>query len=211
MIAGTASTAVQTGLAFQKGAFAFATADLVMPEGVDWSAREVYDGLSMRIVRAYDINNDKFPCRLDILYGYQTLRAQLAARYHKLSVIREGFGPFLWGTMKAIDLIGRALRLLSVADANESPDAPMYQDALSVLNVMLAEWTQADIGQTDAAFATLQSTVAEQADSDAIAYQLACVLPLSTALTWHPAFWMPPSRDESAASSLLRTGRNQFS
>lgn len=75
--------------------------------------------------------------------------------------------------MKAIDLIGRALRLLSVADANESPDAPMYQDALSVLNVMLAEWTQADIGQTDAAFATLQSTVAEQADSDAIAYQLA--------------------------------------
>lgn len=82
VIAGTASTAVQTGLAFQKGAFAFATADLVMPEGVDWAAREVYDGLSMRIVRAYDINNDKFPCRLDILYGYQTLRAQLAARYH---------------------------------------------------------------------------------------------------------------------------------
>ena len=82
VIAGTLSTAVQTGLAFQKGAFAFATADLVMPEGVDWAAREVYDGLSMRIVRAYDINNDKFPCRLDILYGYKTLRAQLATRYH---------------------------------------------------------------------------------------------------------------------------------
>ena len=79
---GTASTPVQTGLAFQKGAFAFATADLVMPEGVDWSAREVYDGLSMRIVRAYDINNDAFPCRLDILYGYKTLRPQLACRYH---------------------------------------------------------------------------------------------------------------------------------
>jgi hypothetical protein len=30
----------------------------------------------------YDINNDKFPCRLDVLYGYKTLRAQLAARYH---------------------------------------------------------------------------------------------------------------------------------
>lgn len=82
VIAGTASAAVQTGLAFQKGAFAFATADLVMPEGVDWAAREVYDGLSMRIVRAYDINNDKFPCRLDLLYGYKTLRAQLATRYH---------------------------------------------------------------------------------------------------------------------------------
>lgn len=80
--AGTASTAVQSGLAFQKGAFAFATADLIMPEGVDWSAREVFDGISMRIVRAYDINNDKFPCRLDVLYGYKTLRPQLACRYH---------------------------------------------------------------------------------------------------------------------------------
>lgn len=80
--AGTASTAVQTGLAFQKGAFAFATADLVMPSGVDFAAREVMDGISMRIVRNYDIVNDKFPCRLDVLYGYKTLRAQLAARYH---------------------------------------------------------------------------------------------------------------------------------
>jgi hypothetical protein len=80
--AGTASTAVQTGLAFQKGAFAFATADLVMPEGVDFARREVMDGISMRIVRAYDINNDQFPCRLDVLYGYKTLRPQLAVRYH---------------------------------------------------------------------------------------------------------------------------------
>ncbi len=79
---GTASTAVQTGLAFQKGAFAFATADLVLPDGVHFAAREVYDGISLRIVRAYDINTDKFPCRIDVLYGYKTLRAQLAARYH---------------------------------------------------------------------------------------------------------------------------------
>jgi hypothetical protein len=79
---GTASTAVGTSLLYQKEAFAFATADLVMPNGVDFAARRVMDGLSMRIVRAYDINNDKFPCRLDILYGYATLRAQLAARLH---------------------------------------------------------------------------------------------------------------------------------
>jgi hypothetical protein len=80
--AGTLSTAVQTGLAFQKGAFAFATADLIMPKGVDFAAREVMDGISMRIVRAYDINNDQFPCRLDVQYGYKTLRPQLAVRYH---------------------------------------------------------------------------------------------------------------------------------
>jgi hypothetical protein len=79
---GTASTAVGTSLLFQKEAFAFATADLTMPKGVDFSAREVLDGISMRIVRQYDITNDKFPCRLDILYGYKTIRPQLAARFH---------------------------------------------------------------------------------------------------------------------------------
>lgn len=80
--AGTASAADDTGLAYHKQAFAFATADLQMPRGVDMSAREVQDGISMRLVRQYDINSDKFPCRLDILYGYKTVRPQLACRLH---------------------------------------------------------------------------------------------------------------------------------
>ena len=79
-IAGTASTAHGISLAFHKDAFAFATADLVMPKGVDFASRQVLDGISMRIVRAYDISEDQFPCRLDVMYGYKTLRAQLAAR-----------------------------------------------------------------------------------------------------------------------------------
>jgi len=78
--AGTASTAHGISLAYQKGAFAFATADLVMPRGVDFGAREVFDGISLRIVRQYDINNDNLPCRIDVLYGYKTLRPQLATR-----------------------------------------------------------------------------------------------------------------------------------
>lgn len=77
---GAASASWGQSLAFHKDAFTFATADLVMPKGVDFSDRQVYDGISMRIVRAYDINNDQFPCRLDVLYGYKTLRAQLACR-----------------------------------------------------------------------------------------------------------------------------------
>lgn len=81
-VAGTASTAVNTSMLFQKEAFAFATADLVMPKGVDFAAREVFDGISMRVVRQYDINNDKFPCRLDVLYGYKAIRPQLAVRVH---------------------------------------------------------------------------------------------------------------------------------
>jgi hypothetical protein len=76
----SASAIVTQSLAFQKDAFTFATADLIMPKGVDFSAREVYDGISMRVVRQYDINNDAFPCRLDVLYGYKTIRPELACR-----------------------------------------------------------------------------------------------------------------------------------
>lgn len=77
-----ANETLSGSLAFHKDAFTFATADLVMPSGVDFSARAVYDGISMRVVRQYDINNDKFPCRIDVLYGYKTIRPQLACRIH---------------------------------------------------------------------------------------------------------------------------------
>lgn len=77
-----ASTAYPNHLMYHKEAFAFATADLEMPSGVDFAAREVYDGLSIRVVRQYDINNDNFPCRLDILYGKKTVRPDLACRVH---------------------------------------------------------------------------------------------------------------------------------
>jgi hypothetical protein len=81
-IAGTASSAVGTSMLYQKEAFTFATADLQMPSGVDFAAREVMDGISLRIVRDYDISTDNFPCRIDVLYGYKTLRPQLACRLH---------------------------------------------------------------------------------------------------------------------------------
>jgi hypothetical protein len=77
---GGASAVYKPSVVFHQDAFAFATADLIMPKGVDFAAREVYDGISMRIVRAYDINNDALPCRIDVLYGYKTIRPQLACR-----------------------------------------------------------------------------------------------------------------------------------
>jgi hypothetical protein len=77
-----ANELLTNSIVYNKNAFTFATADLVMPQGVDFSAREVYDGVSMRIVRQYDISNDKLPCRLDVLYGYKTIRPQLACRIH---------------------------------------------------------------------------------------------------------------------------------
>ena len=34
----------------------------------------------MRVARQYAINTDTIPCRIDVLYGYKTIRAELAAR-----------------------------------------------------------------------------------------------------------------------------------
>lgn len=69
-------------MVYHKNAFTLATADLLLPSGVDFAAREVLDGISMRIVRQYAISTDTFPCRLDVLYGYKTIRQELACRIH---------------------------------------------------------------------------------------------------------------------------------
>jgi hypothetical protein len=70
------------GLAFHKDAFAFACADLPLPGGVDMAGRmaDKQLGMSLRLVRAYDINSDRFPCRVEILYGWTTLYPELAVR-----------------------------------------------------------------------------------------------------------------------------------
>jgi hypothetical protein len=78
--AGSISTASGLSLAYAKDAFTFASADLVLPSGVDMAARKVQDGISMRLVRQYSINDDLFPVRFDVLYGYKTIRPQLAVR-----------------------------------------------------------------------------------------------------------------------------------
>ncbi|MGD0656405.1 MAG: P22 phage major capsid protein family protein, partial [Thermoguttaceae bacterium] len=77
---GTANTSYPMSFAYHQDAFTLATADLELPQGVDFAARETYDGISMRIVRAFDITNDQFPCRIDVLGGWATLRPELACR-----------------------------------------------------------------------------------------------------------------------------------
>jgi hypothetical protein len=76
-----ASTTVGQNLFFHEDAFVFATADLedVSRYGA-WGARAVQDGISMRIAKAYDITNDRFPCRIDVLWGVAGLYPELASR-----------------------------------------------------------------------------------------------------------------------------------
>jgi hypothetical protein len=77
---GAANSQYPQNLVYHKDAITFATADLLMPQGVDMASRQVHNGISMRIVRQYDINNDRLPCRIDVLYGYSVIRPQMGVR-----------------------------------------------------------------------------------------------------------------------------------
>ena len=77
---GGSATAYPQNLIYHKDAITLATADLLLPQGVDMASRQVHNGISLRIVRQYDINNDRMPCRVDVLYGYAAIRPVTAVR-----------------------------------------------------------------------------------------------------------------------------------
>ena len=67
-------------IAYHKDAFALGMVKLPEPGGVDMAKSVSDDGLSFRIVRAYDINNDVLPCRIDALWGWKTIYPELAVK-----------------------------------------------------------------------------------------------------------------------------------
>jgi hypothetical protein len=77
---GTLSTGYPQHMAYHRDAFTLVTADLELPRGADMAAREVYDGISLRLWRDGDITNDKFPCRIDVLFGWKCIRPEWACR-----------------------------------------------------------------------------------------------------------------------------------
>jgi hypothetical protein len=77
---GSANTGYAQNLVYHRDAITFATADLLLPQGVDLASRQVHNGISMRVVRQYDINNDRMPCRIDVLYGFNVIRPEMAVR-----------------------------------------------------------------------------------------------------------------------------------
>lgn len=78
-VTGAASTFPQN-IAFCRDAFGLVTVPLEIPQGVDFAARETYRQISMRVIRAYDVNNDVFPTRIDVLSGDTTYYQELACR-----------------------------------------------------------------------------------------------------------------------------------
>lgn len=81
-VLGAANTVSPQGIAMHRDCFTLVTADLPLPGGVDKAARisDKQLGISIRLIRAYDINTDNWPCRLDVLLGWATLRPELGCR-----------------------------------------------------------------------------------------------------------------------------------
>jgi len=79
VIAGTASDTYGINLAFRPEAFQFVTVDLPELDGWETSRRE-FEGVSMRLTRGSDIQNDTNLWRFDIMWGFGALRPQWACR-----------------------------------------------------------------------------------------------------------------------------------
>lgn len=78
---GTGSTAYPMNIGFHKEAFCYATAPLIVPQGVH-SGKTVTDkdtGLSIRIVSDYNVLTDVFVTRADIQYGWAAKNSRWAA------------------------------------------------------------------------------------------------------------------------------------
>lgn len=77
---GSASTTYQQNLMYHQDAFTFATGALPLMADASKCVVQTYDGLSLRVWQASDIRNDELLTRIDILYGYKTIRPEWACR-----------------------------------------------------------------------------------------------------------------------------------
>ena len=77
---GTEATAYKQNLVFHRNTFALVMVPLEMPRAAGFKARETHNGISLRVVEDYDIDNDENPIRIDVLYGVKTLYPDLGTR-----------------------------------------------------------------------------------------------------------------------------------
>ena len=80
--ANAAVTVVSGGaqnLVFHENAFAFVTRPLTTPAGVE-SYVTSYNGITLRVVRGYNMQYKKDMLSMDVLYGYKTMYPELAVR-----------------------------------------------------------------------------------------------------------------------------------
>jgi hypothetical protein len=80
VISGASGANLTKNIGFTRDCFGLVSVPLIMPEGVDFKAQEVYKGISLRVIRAYDINADVMPTRIDVLWGSNTFYNELGCR-----------------------------------------------------------------------------------------------------------------------------------
>ena len=67
-------------LAFHKNAIALVNVPIELPDGAAFKAQETHNGLSVRVVKDYDITNDQDIIRIDIMFGTKVIYPDLAVR-----------------------------------------------------------------------------------------------------------------------------------
>lgn len=77
---GSQSTGYAQNMAFHKDAFRFVSLPLLSPKGVNMVGQETMDGITVRIVEAYDVLKDRMVMRADVLWGMAAVRPEWAAR-----------------------------------------------------------------------------------------------------------------------------------
>lgn len=80
VVMGTGGVTYPQNLGFHESAFTLVTVPLEMPDGAAFKARESANGISVRVVKDYDITNDVDIIRLDVLYGWKAIYPDLATR-----------------------------------------------------------------------------------------------------------------------------------
>lgn len=79
-VIGSASTSYTQNLSYHPSAFRFASVPLVKPDGLDLVGQETVDGMTIRVLRNYDILTDKTIMRLDFLGGFAAVRPEWACK-----------------------------------------------------------------------------------------------------------------------------------
>lgn len=79
-IVGSLSTGYTQNLAFHKDAFRMVSVPLVMPQAVEFAEQETYKGITVAIVRAFDVLKRRMITRVDFLGGITATRPEWACR-----------------------------------------------------------------------------------------------------------------------------------
>lgn len=79
-VGNTASTTFRQNFAYHKSAFRMVSVPLVQPEAVEMAAQETFEGVTVAIVRAFDVRTRAMITRVDFLGGFCAPRPLWACR-----------------------------------------------------------------------------------------------------------------------------------